>query len=92
MRWVAGSIGPTSKSLSMSQGIDDPTAEKVDWDALVATYTDQMEALIEGGVDALLIETIFDGLNAKRANKTLTTRRRYMPHVVRWSGWDAGCH
>ncbi|MCM1517596.1 MAG: methionine synthase [Pseudoflavonifractor sp.] len=66
-RWVAGSVGPTSKSLSMSQGIDDPSADPVDWDVLVATYIDQMEALIEGGVDALLIETIFDGLNAKAA-------------------------
>lgn len=80
MRWVAGSIGPTSKSLSMSQGIDDPTAEKVDWDALVATYTDQMEALIEGGVDALLIETIFDGLNAKAA---IYAARRAMERLGR---------
>lgn len=66
-RWVAGSVGPTSKSLSMSQGIDDPSADMVDWDVLVATYIEQMDALIEGGVDALLIETIFDGLNAKAA-------------------------
>ncbi len=62
-RWVAGSVGPTSKSLSMS--IDD--TETVDWDTLVDTYTDQIAALIEGGVDAILIETIFDTLNAKAA-------------------------
>ena len=67
MRWVAGSVGPTSKSLTMGQGIDDPSAGVVDWDLLTETYIEQMKALIEGGVDALLIETIYDGLNAKAA-------------------------
>lgn len=61
MRWVAGSVGPTSKSLSMSQGGD------VDWDTLVDAYMPQFEALIEGGVDLFLIETVFDALNAKAA-------------------------
>ncbi len=62
--WVAGSVGPTNKSLSMTSGID---AEALTWDALVAAYVKQMAALIDGGVDALLIETVFDGLNAKAA-------------------------
>ena len=61
--WVAGSVGPTSKSLSMALDGDN----SVDWDTLVATYIDQCSALIDGGVDALLIETIFDTLNAKAA-------------------------
>lgn len=62
--WVAGSVGPTSKSLSMTSGID---AEKICWDTLVGAYVEQMSALISGGVDLLLIETVFDGLNAKAA-------------------------
>lgn len=60
-RWVAGSVGPTGKSLTMAAD------ENISWDSLVATYVDQMSALIEGGVDMLLIETIFDTLNAKAA-------------------------
>ena len=67
--WVAGSVGPTSKSLSMASTLD----EDVTWDSLVATYIDQMRALIQGGVDILLIETIFDTLNAKAA--TYAARR-----------------
>ena len=67
--WVAGSVGPTSKSLSMASTLD----EDVTWDSLVATYIDQMRALIQGGVDILLIETNFDTLNAKAA--TYAARR-----------------
>ena len=61
--WVAGSVGPTSKSLSMASTLD----EDICWDSLVDAYIIQMRALISGGVDALLIETIFDTLNAKAA-------------------------
>ena len=61
--WVAGSVGPTSKSLSIPMD----NLQTLDWDGLVDTYIDQCSALIEGGVDALLIETIFDTLNAKAA-------------------------
>ncbi len=67
--WVAGSIGPTSKSLSMASSLE----ESINWDTLVETYITQMRALIKGGVDALLIETIFDSLNAKAA--TFAARR-----------------
>lgn len=65
LRWVAGSVGPTSKSLSMSQGVDEAGA--VDWDLLADAYMPQFEALIEGGVDIFQIETVFDALNAKVA-------------------------
>lgn len=65
IRWVAGSVGPTSKSLSMSQGVDE--ADAVDWDVLEQAYMPQFEALLEGGVDLFQIETIFDALNAKVA-------------------------
>lgn len=64
-RWVAGSMGPTSKSLAMAAELDSDGS--VTFDTLAATYLDQARALIEGGVDALLIETVFDGLNAKAA-------------------------
>lgn len=65
--WVAGSVGPTSKTLSMSANVEDPAARELDFDSLHAAYVDQMRALIEGGVDLLLCETIFDTLNAKAA-------------------------
>ena len=66
-RFVAGSIGPTNKTCSISPDVNDPAKRGVTYDELVAAYDEQMEALIEGGVDALLIETIFDTLNAKAA-------------------------
>lgn len=65
--FVAGSVGPTNKTLSMSASVDDPAARELDYDTLESTYFDQISALIEGGVDAILIETIFDTLNAKAA-------------------------
>ena len=66
-RFVAGSIGPTNKSCSMSPHMESPALRNLDFDTLVAAYREQMAALIEGGVDILLIETIFDTLNAKAA-------------------------
>ena len=66
-RFVAGSIGPTNKTCSISPDVNDPAKRGITYDELVAAYDEQMEALIEGGVDALLIETIFDTLNAKAA-------------------------
>ena len=65
--WVAGSIGPTSKSLSLSTDIADSASRPLSFDQLAAIYRMQIEALIEGGVDLLLIETCFDALNAKAA-------------------------
>ena len=66
-RWVAGSIGPTNKTCSMSPDVNDPAARDVTYDELFEAYSEQIGALIEGGVDVLLIETIFDTLNAKAA-------------------------
>lgn len=66
-RFVAGSIGPTGKTLSMSPDVDNPAFRAIDFDTLCSAYVEQMEALIDGGVDVFLIETIFDTLNAKAA-------------------------
>ena len=66
-RFVAGSIGPTNKTCSMSPDVSNPAARDMTYDELLVAYMEQMDALIEGGVDALLIETIFDTLNAKVA-------------------------
>ncbi|HHT23827.1 MAG TPA: methionine synthase [Bacteroidales bacterium] len=66
-RFVAGAVGPTNKTASMSPDVNNPAYRAVSFDDLVAAYKEQMVALIEGGVDALLIETIFDTLNAKAA-------------------------
>ena len=66
-RFVAGSIGPTNKTLSMSPDVSNPAARELTYDELLVAYKEQMDGLIEGGVDALLIETIFDTLNAKCA-------------------------
>ncbi len=66
-RFVAGSIGPTNKTLSLSPDVDDPGFREVDFDTLKGEYREQCDALIEGGVDFLLIETCFDTLNAKAA-------------------------
>ena len=66
-RFVVGSIGPTNKTCSISPDVNDPAMRGVTYDELVEAYAEQIEALIEGGVDGLLIETIFDTLNAKAA-------------------------
>jgi 5-methyltetrahydrofolate--homocysteine methyltransferase len=66
-RFVAGSIGPTNKTLSLSPDVNNPGFREVDFDTLKATYREQCDALIAGGVDFLLIETCFDTLNAKAA-------------------------
>ena len=66
-RFVAGSIGPTNRTASMSPDVNDPGFRAVTFDDLVKAYSEQTNALIEGGVDILLIETIFDTLNAKAA-------------------------
>ena len=66
-RFVAGSIGPTNKTASMSPDVNNPGYREVTFDDLVKSYSQQIEALIEGGVDILLVETVFDTLNAKAA-------------------------
>ncbi|MEO2099531.1 MAG: homocysteine S-methyltransferase family protein, partial [Flavobacteriaceae bacterium] len=66
-RYVAGSIGPTNRTASMSPDVNDPGFRAVDFDDLVKTYREQVLGLINGGADLLLVETIFDTLNAKAA-------------------------
>ena len=66
-RFVAGSIGPTNKTLSMSPDVSDPARRDITYDELLNAYMEQADGLIEGGADIFLIETIFDSLNAKCA-------------------------
>ena len=66
-RFVAGSVGPTNKTCSMSPDVNNPAFRALSYDELADAYQQQMEAMLEGGVDAILIETIFDTLNAKAA-------------------------
>lgn len=66
-RFVAGSVGPTNKMCSMSPDVNDPAYRSLTYDELAEAYAEQIEALLEGGVDALLLETFFDTLNAKAA-------------------------
>ncbi len=66
-RFVAGALGPTNRTASISPDVGDPGARNVSYDELVAAYGEAVDALIEGGVDILLVETVFDTLNAKAA-------------------------
>ncbi len=66
-RFVAGALGPTPKTASISPDVNDPAARNVTFDQLVAAYLDQTRGLVEGGADVLLVETIFDTLNCKAA-------------------------
>ena len=85
-RFVAGSVGPTNKTCSMSPDVSDPAARELTYDELFEAYTEQIEALIEGGVDTLLIETIFDSLNAKvaidAAMQTMKRMGRELPIML----------
>ena len=81
-RFVAGSVGPTNKTCSMSPDVNNPALRALTYDELAAAYQEQMEALLEGGVDALLIETIFDSLNAKAAIYAAETAMKKIGHEV----------
>ncbi|MRT91569.1 methionine synthase [Ancylomarina sp. 16SWW S1-10-2] len=85
-RWVAGAIGPTNKTASMSPKVEDPGYRDVSFDDMVRIYTEQIKGLIDGGVDVLLIETIFDTLNAKAAvfaaDEILSERDLDMPIMI----------
>jgi 5-methyltetrahydrofolate--homocysteine methyltransferase len=85
-RFVAGSMGPTSKSAAISPDVNDPSARSVTWDALEAAYYDQARGLLDGGADMLLVETAFDALNAKAALAAIMRlreeRRVDMPVMV----------
>jgi len=66
-RFVAGSVGPTTRSASLSPDINDPGKRTIDFEQLVASYAEQVDALLDGGVDLLVMETFFDSLNLKAA-------------------------
>ncbi|NDE42527.1 MAG: 5-methyltetrahydrofolate--homocysteine methyltransferase, partial [Betaproteobacteria bacterium] len=66
-RFVAGTLGPTPKTASISPDVNDPGARNIDFEGLRAAYFEQVQALVEGGSDLLLVETIFDTLNARAA-------------------------
>ena len=80
--WVAGSIGPTSKSLTLAPDIARPAERPYSFDEMAASYREQVEALIEGGVDLLLIETAFDALNVKAALYAVETVQEGFPVIV----------
>ena len=66
-RFVAGSVGPTNRTLSLSAEVENPAARELSFAELVAAYTEQIRGLVAGGADIILIETVFDTLNAKAA-------------------------
>ena len=92
-RWVAGAIGPTNKTLSLSPRVEDPGFREVAWDEVVAGYREQAAALLEGGVDLLLIETVFDTLVAKAAlfacEDAMVASGRRVPLIVSGTITDA---
>lgn len=85
-RFVAGSIGPTNRTASISPDVNDPGYRAVSFDELVSAYAEQINALMDGGVDLLLVETIFDTLNAKAAlyaiDSVYETRKTTLPIMI----------
>lgn len=85
-RFVAGSMGPTNRTASISPDVNDPGFRGITFDELVTAYKQQANALIDGGVDLLLVETVFDTLNAKAAlfaiDEVLTDRKLDLPIMV----------
>jgi len=92
-RWVAGAIGPTNKTLSLSPRVEDPGFREVTWEQVVDGYHEQAAALIEGGVDLLLLETVFDTLMVKAAlyacEDAMAAAGRHVPLVVSGTITDA---
>ena len=92
-RFVAGSVGPTSRTCSMSPDVENPAYRNVTFDDLASAYREQMTALIEGGVDVLLCETIFDTLNAKAAlyaaDEAMAVTGREVPVMLSFTIADA---
>ena len=85
-RFVAGSIGPTNKTASLSPNVEDPSFRNIDFDTLQVSYEQQIAGLADGGVDLLLIETIFDSLNARAAliaaDRVLTEKGLDIPIMI----------
>lgn len=92
-RYVAGSIGPTNKTASLSPDVNDPGYRAVTFDDIKETYSEQIRGLIDGGVDILMVETVFDTLNAKAAlfsiEEILTEREINLPVMVSGTITDA---
>ena len=92
-RFVAGAIGPTNRTASMSPDVNNPGFRAVDFDTLVANYCEQIQGLLEGGVDMLLIETVFDTLNCKAAlfaaEEVFAARGQRVPLMVSGTITDA---
>ncbi len=92
-RFVAGSLGPTNKTLSLSPDVNDPGYRAVTFDEVKASYREQVEGLLDGGVDLLLVETIFDTLNGKAAifaiEEALEARNLKLPIMVSGTITDA---
>jgi 5-methyltetrahydrofolate--homocysteine methyltransferase len=84
--WVAGSIGPLNVSLSISPKVDDPTFRNASFDQVRQAYAEQIRGLVEGGVDILMVETIFDTLNAKAA---LVAAQDVAPDLPLWISFTA---
>jgi 5-methyltetrahydrofolate--homocysteine methyltransferase len=84
--WVAGSIGPLNVSLSISPKVDDPTFRNATFDQVRDAYAEQIRGLVEGGVDILMVETIFDTLNAKAA---LVAAQDVAPELPLWISFTA---
>ncbi|WP_078063402.1 methionine synthase [Bacteroides ihuae] len=93
-RFVAGAVGPTNKTCSMSPDVNNPAFRALSYDGLATAYQEQIEALLEGGVDVLLIETIFDTLNAKAAifaaEKAMKVTGREVPLMISVTVSDIG--
>ncbi len=87
-RFVAGSLGPTNRTASISPDVNDPGARNVSFEELVASYLEEAEGLVDGGADLLLVETIFDTLNAKAAIFALETL--FEQQGRRWPVWLSG--
>ncbi|MFV0645696.1 MAG: homocysteine S-methyltransferase family protein [Sphingomonadaceae bacterium] len=81
-RFVAGTIGPTNKTLSLSPNVEDPGYREIDFATLADVYREQAEALVEGGVDFILVETVFDTLNAKAAIYAVKTLERSLQRDI----------
>ena len=92
-RFVAGSVGPTNRTASISPEVNDPSYRNISFDQLNDAYQEQIEALVDGGVDIILIETVFDTLNCKAAlfavDSVLKNKKRNIPIFVSGTITDA---
>ncbi len=93
LRWVAGALGPTNRTLSLSPNVNDPSFRAVSYDEISYAYEEQIKGLIDGGVDLLLVETIFDTLNAKAAIfailKVFEEKKIHLPVMISGTITDA---